>query len=87
MAVKDGDEAELILRPGAYSDTHPDETKRGKSFERTVKGVVRSFKTEPRFDPLTGKQTVFPETRWEISTDDPSYPAIGFDPKTAQFKV
>lgn len=79
MAVKDGDRAELILRPGAHPET-------GEPQERTVKGVVRSFQIYPTYDPVTGKPIGKQETRWEISTDDPTHPAIGFDPKTAKFK-
>jgi hypothetical protein len=70
MQFTDGDRATLALRPGAYPEDHPDPELRGQPIERSVTGVVRSFEQEG-------------ETRWEISTDDPQHPAIGFVPDTA----
>lgn len=71
MEFKDGDTATLKLRPGGYPEDHPDPSLRRTQFERTVTGVIRSFEQDG-------------ETRWEISTDDPKHPAIGFDPNTAE---
>jgi hypothetical protein len=41
----------------------------------TATGVVRAFKDENG------------ETRWEISTDDPQHPAIGFLPQNVLTKT
>jgi hypothetical protein len=70
MKAKNGARATLELRPGAHPDDHPDPELRGKPIARSVTGVIRSFEQDG-------------ETRWEISTDDPQHPAVGFDPETA----
>jgi hypothetical protein len=46
---------------------------RADNKERTVTGTVRSFEQDG-------------EIRWEISTGDPQFPAVGFDPKTAELR-
>ena len=80
--VQDGDTITLVLRPGRR------ETAPGvfDEFERTVRGRVRRFWTEERWDPLTGEQVEFAEERWEVETGDPQYPAIGFNPETAEIR-
>lgn len=70
--VKDGDTVTLTLRKG--------------SLEITQHGTVRAFDhIEPVYedDPdlgriVTGKTK---EPKWEISTDDPQHPAVGFLPE------
>ena len=34
---------------------------------RVLVGKLRTFETEARYDPETGKQTIAPETRWELT--------------------
>ena len=72
--ITDGAYAELTLSKGfgvGYS-------------ERVVKGIVRAFEHVERvYDDegiAIGKVS---EIRWEISTDDPQHPAIGFLPENA----
>lgn len=72
--MQDGDVIKLKLRPGAHSDTHPDPALRGKQFDRSVTGPVRSFVQDG-------------ETRWEVLTGDPQHPAIGFIPDEAEFEL
>lgn len=49
-------------------------TTTGQVEERSVQGKARSFEQDG-------------ETRWEVATDDPQYPAIGFIPVDADFEV
>lgn len=77
-SVEDGAKVTLVLM---YGD-----------LEVTAKGVVRQFDhIEPVYedDPdlgriVTGKTS---EPRWEISTDDPQHPAIGFLPENVKTKI
>jgi len=70
--ITDGSTVTLILRKGAS--------------EITQRGTVRAFDhIEPVYedDPdlgriVTGKTK---EPKWEISTDDPQHPAVGFLPE------
>lgn len=86
-SVQDGDQVELILRPGAYPHDYFDKELAGKPFERTVKGTVRRFERVDRVLDNEGYAVDKIVTeRWEVVTGDPAYPAIGFDPATAEFK-
>jgi hypothetical protein len=95
--MKDGDTVTLVLRPGW--EPNPDNPSEPRSVDRAVTGTVRRFEQlegqvegEParkdNGDTVTEtvKVTRTYSVRWEILTDDPAYPAIGFDPKTAQLK-
>jgi beta-lactam-binding protein with PASTA domain len=76
QSVADGDTVTLTLSKGS-SEARPD-TLTGESradySERSITGTVRSFEQDG-------------ETRWEISTDDPQHPAIGFLPGNALTKT
>lgn len=78
MKIKNGEKLTLVLRPG------------GRGEERTVKGTVRSFETEVEtiaaLEEQLARLKASVETRWELVTDDPQYPAIGFDPETAELR-
>lgn len=47
----------------------------GARIPAVIHGPVRSFKDDE------GK------TRWEVETNDPQHPAVGFDPETATFRL
>lgn len=55
-----------------------------------ITGRVRSFR--PNDEHIASLKVRIKEleatngTRWEIETGDPNYPAVGFDPKTAEIK-
>jgi hypothetical protein len=62
-----------LITDGAYAELtllhgERSEIEHG-AYERTLKGIVRAFDQDG-------------ETRWEISTDDPQHPAIGFLPES-----
>ncbi len=73
-AIKDGDSVEIVLMYGLS--------------EVNQKGIVRQFDHVERvYDDegiAVGKTS---EPRWEISTDDPQHPAIGFLPENVKTKI
>jgi hypothetical protein len=73
-AVTDGQKTTLTLVKGS-EETHD-------YSEREVKGTVRAFEHVERvYDEegiAIGKTS---ETKWEITTGDPVYPAVGFLPE------
>jgi hypothetical protein len=78
--VKDGESVSLVLVKGSVETNDYS--------ERTVTGVVRQFEHVERvYDGegiAVGKTS---EVRWEISTDDPQHPAIGFLPSNVLTKT
>lgn len=75
MKFKSGDQVTLVLSKGSREkrkSTISDEELADYS-EREVTGTVRSFYQDG-------------QTCWEISTGDPQYPAIGFDPENVTVK-
>jgi hypothetical protein len=71
--VSDGDAVELVLMYGPV--------------EVAAKGIVRQFEHVERiYDDegiAVGKTS---EPKWEISTDEPQHPAIGFLPENVKTK-
>ncbi len=70
--IRDGDTVTLVLRKG--------------ELEIRQRGTVRAFDhVEPVYkdDPDVGRIVVgkTSDQKWEISTDDPQHPAIGFLPE------
>jgi len=72
-----------------YNDDHErlGYGKSGESVERIVKGTIRAFEHVERvYDDegiAVGKTS---ETKWEILTGDPHYPAVGFLPENVLTK-
>ena len=86
--VSDGDTVTLVLRKGDYNEDHERAGigKAGEPVKIEVTGTVRTFDhLEPTYevDPDFGRVMVgkTSEPKWEISTDDPQHPAIGFLPE------
>jgi hypothetical protein len=84
-AVADGDKGTFTLQHGVYEPQHegqPDHGKAGEAVLRKVRGTIRHFEQVERvYDEegiAVGKRT---EDHWEIVTDDPHYPAVGFLPE------
>jgi len=78
--IKDGAKTTLILVKGSEQTNDYS--------ERAVTGTVRAFEHVERvYDDegiAIGKTS---EVRWEISTDDPQHPAIGFLPSNVLTKT
>lgn len=69
-----GKKYELVLKQGTE--------KQGDYSESTLKGKVRSFEQVERIydkDGIAVDKTI--EVHWEMLTDDPIYPAVGFLPE------
>jgi len=82
--VSDGDQVTLLLRYGDYTEDH-ERAGHGTAGEPVgvkVSGTVREFDHVERvYDEehiAIGKSS---EKRWEIVTDDPQHPAVGFLPE------
>jgi hypothetical protein len=83
--IKDGDKVILVLWSAEHRNAVTGEP---ETIEKTVQGTVHSFvQVERVYDKegiATGKTS---ETRWELLTDDPNYPAIGFLPENVKTKT
>jgi len=82
--VRSGETVTLVLRKGDYNADHERAGigKEGDPVKIEVTGVVSQFEHVERvYDDehiAVGKAI---EPKWEISTDDPQHPAIGFLPE------
>jgi hypothetical protein len=83
--VADGDEVTLILWSAEHRNAVSGQQ---ETIEKTAHGIVHSFEQVDRvYDNegiATGKTS---ETRWELLTGDPAYPAIGFLPESVKTKT
>ena len=84
--VRDGQKTTLTLRKGDYAEVHEEAGLgvAGEPVKIEATGTVRAFEHIERvYDEEGIAVGETSETRWEISTDDPQHPAIGFLPENA----
>ena len=83
--ITDGDEVTLVLWSAEHRNAV---TQQPETIEKIVHGTVHSFEQVERvYDDAGIATSTTTETRWELLTGDPAYPAIGFLPENVKTKT